>query len=156
MAADWSRIKKEYVTTDISLRKLAEKHSVPESTLFKKCSKEKWEALRKQQESKVEAKFLERDANKKVDRAVALMEAADLLLEKTISGMSAYRELPATAAKNYSDALKNIKEIHMIRSEEDIEEQKARIAKLQKDAQDEDKNKSIIVTLEGDLSRYAQ
>jgi hypothetical protein len=37
-----------------------------------------------------------------------------------------------TAAKNYSDALKNIKEIHMIRSAEDIEEQKARIRNLQR------------------------
>lgn len=156
MAADWGRIKKEYVTTDISLRKLAEKHDVAESTIFKRCSKEKWEALRKQQASNVEAKFLERDANRKADRAVALMEAADLLLEKTVNGMSAYRELPATAAKNYSDALKNIKEVHMIRSEEDIREQEARIAKLQKDAQDEDKSKSITIMLEGDLNRYAQ
>ena len=156
MAADWSRIKKEYVTTDITLRELAKKHSVSESTLFKRCSKEKWEATRKQQESKVEAKFLEKDANRKADRAIALMEAADLLLEKTIGGMSAYRELPATAAKNYSDALKNIKEVHMIRYAEDIREQEARIAKLQKDAQDEDKSKSITITLEGDLSRYAQ
>ena len=156
MAADWSRIKKEYVTTDITLRKLAEKHGVSESTLFKRCSKEQWEALRKQQGSKVEAKFLERDANRKADRAVALMEAADLLLERTISGITAYRELPATAAKNYSDALKNIKEIHMIRSEEDIEEQRARIAKLQKDVQDDDKSKTVTVVLEGDLNRYAQ
>lgn len=156
MAADWSRIKKEYVTTDISLRDLAKKHSISESTLFKRCSKEKWEAQRKQQASKVEAKFLERDANRKVDRAVALMEAADLLLEKTISGLSAYGQLPATAAKNYSDALKNIKEIHMIRSEEDIEEQRARIAKLQKDVQDDDKSKTVTVVLEGDLNRYAQ
>ena len=155
MAADWSRIKKEYVTTDITCRKLAEKYGVSESTLFKKCSKEQWEALRKQQGSKVEAKFFEKDANRKADRAVALMEAADLLLERTVNGIKAYRELPATAAKNYSDALRNIKEIHMIRSEEDIEEQKARIAKLQKDAQD-DTSKTIMVTLEGDLSRYAQ
>lgn len=160
MAADWDLIKTEYITTDITCRKLAEKHGVSESTLFKKCSKERWEASRKQHGSNVEAKILQKDINKKADatitRANALMEAADLLLERTVSGIKAYKELPATAAKNYSDALKNIKEIHMIRSSEDIEEQKARIAKLQKEAKEEDKDKAITVVLEGELSKYAK
>ena len=37
-----------------------------------------------------------------------------------------------------------------------IEEQQMRIAKLKKDIQDDDKSKTIVVTLEGDLSRYAK
>lgn len=160
MAADWDLIKTEYITTDITCRKLAEKHGVSESTLFKRCSKERWEASRKQHGSKLEATILQKDINNKADATItrtnALMEAADLLLERTVSGIEAYRELPATAAKNYSDALKNIKEIHMIRSAEDIEEQKARIKKLQKEAKEEDNSKRIVVTLEGDLMDYAQ
>jgi hypothetical protein len=42
--------------------------------------------------------------------------------------------ISATSIKNLSDAIKNIKEVQMIRTEEDIEEQKARIAKLQMEA----------------------
>jgi hypothetical protein len=66
------------------------------------------------------------------------------------------QHLTASAIKNLSDALKNIKEAQMIRTAEDIEEQQARIAKLKKEVQDEDKSKAITVVLEGDLSKYAK
>ena len=158
MAADWAKIKTEYISASkkVSYRKLAKKYGVPESSLFAKASEEQWVEQREQFQSKTIAKSLDAISNATADRAVALMEAADLLLERTISGITAYRELPATAAKNYSDALKNIKEIHMIRSTEDIEEQQARSAKLKKEVQDEDKSKAITVVLEGDLSKYAK
>ena len=157
MAADWSSIKMEYNTTDITLRELAKKHGVSESMIFKKCSKEKWEAARKQQVSKVEAKILQKDANRKASRAERLSDAADLLLSKIESGIANAPIVTPTAAKNYSDALKNIREIHMIRTEEDIEEQKARIAKLQKEAQREDIQKEPIrVIIADDLSEYSK
>lgn len=152
MAADWAKIKTEYISASkkVSYRKLAKKYGVPESSLFAKASEEQWVEQREQFQSKTIAKSLDAISNATADRAVALMEAADLLLERTISGITAYRELPATAAKNYSDALKNIKEIHMIRSTEDIEEQQARIAKLKKEAQsDSDPNNIPKLVIEG-------
>ena len=152
MAADWANIKMEYITTDITLRELAKKHGVSESMIFKKCSKEKWEAARKQQVSKVEEKILQKDANRKASRAARLSDAADLLLSKIESGIANAPIVTPTAAKNYSDALKNIKEIHMNRTEEDIEEQKARIAKLKRDAEKEDRSSQVTVVIEGDSS----
>lgn len=156
MAADWAKIEAEYITTDTSYRRLAEKYRVDQATIARKAKKEDWVSKRQRHVNETQAKVLAADTRKKVNRAAALNEAADLLLERTLNGIKAFKELPATAAKNYSDALKNIKEVHMIRSEEDIREQEARIAKLQKDAQDEDKSKSITIMLEGDLNRYAQ
>ena len=156
MAADWAKIEAEYITTDTSYRRLAEKYRVDQATIARKAKKEDWVSKRQHHVNETQAKVLAADTRKKVNRAAALNEAADLLLERTLNGIKAYKELPATAAKNYSDALKNIKEVHMIRSDEDIREQEARIAKLQKDAQDEDKSKSITIMLEGDLNRYAQ
>ena len=158
MAADWAKIKTEYISASkkVSYRKLAKKYGVPESSLFAKASEEQWVEQREQFQSKTIAKSLDAISNATADRAVALMEAADLLLERTISGITAYRELPATAAKNYSDALKNIKEIHMIRSAEDIEEQKARIAKLQKETEKTDGNNGFTITLEGGADAYVQ
>ena len=45
----------------------------------------------------------------------------------------------------------------MIKSDQDIREQEARIAKLQKEAEKQDNDKSsITITLEGGLSDYAQ
>jgi hypothetical protein len=152
MAADWQKIKMEYITTDITLRKLAEKHGVSESMIFKKCSREQWEAARKQQVSKVEATILKRDATRKADRAARLSDAADLLLSKIESGIANAPIVTPTAAKNYSDALRNIRDIHMIRTEEDIEEQRARIAKLQREAEKTDTGSKVTVIIEGDSS----
>lgn len=156
MSADWNRIKTEYITTDISCRKLAEKYGVSESTLFKKCSKEQWEALRKQHGSTVEAKTLAADAKRKIDRAARLKTVADKLLNKIEQAVDEDGLMSAGAIKNLSEALKNIQQAQMLRTERDDREQDARIAKLQKEAQDQDKSKTITVTLEGDLNRYAQ
>lgn len=156
MAADWAKIEAEYITTDTSYRKLADKYNVDQATIARKAKKEDWVSKRQRHVSTTQAKVLAADTKQKVDRAAALNAAADLLLKKTVKAMNAYDTLTPTAAKNYSDALKNIKEIHMIRSGEDIEEQKARIAKLQKEAKEEDKDKAITVVLEGELSKYAK
>ena len=159
MAADWAKIKTEYISAPkkVSYRKLAKKYGVPESSLFAKASEEQWVEQREQFQSKTVAKSLDAISDATADRAVALMEAADLLLERTVKGITAYRELPATAAKNYSDALKNIKEIHMIRTAEDIEEQQARIAKLKREAAAETPDKEPIrVIIAGELAEYSK
>ena len=57
--ADWNKIKTEYITTDTSYRKLAEKHGVGESTLFTRASKEKWVEQKEQHQSKTVAKTLD-------------------------------------------------------------------------------------------------
>ena len=44
----------------------------------------------------------------------------------------------------------------MIRSAEDIEEQKARIEKLRKEAEKSDKNDGFKITLEGGTEAYVQ
>lgn len=53
-----------------------------------------------------------------------------------------------------SNAIKNLKEVQMLKSELDEEEQKARIKKLRKDAEDDQKNTAITVKFEGDVSKY--
>ena len=153
--ADWEKIKAEYITTDISVRDLAQKYGVHYTTIGKKASKEGWQELRQQQTNTTLTKILTAVTDQKVDRATKLYNAADELLEKIVTGISSVAIVSPTAAKNYSDALKNIKEIHMIRTQEDIEEQKARIAKLQKEAQREDLNKEPIrVIIDDGLSEY--
>ena len=155
--ADWKKIEAEYITTETSYRKLAQKYGLNQATVAQKAKAEDWVGKRKQHASATQAEILDRDMECKVDRATKLYNAADDLLEKIVAGISKADVVTPTAAKNYSDALKNIKEIHMIRTQEDIDEQKARIAKLQKDAEKQDNDKSsITIKLEGSLSDYAQ
>ena len=154
--ADWEKIKAEYITTEVSVRDLAQKYGVHYTTIGKKASKEGWQELRQQQTNTTLTKILTAVTDQKVDRATKLYNAADELLDKIVSGISSVAIVSPNAAKNYSDALKNIKEIHMIRTQEDIEEQKARIAKLQKEAQKADTDEPIRVVIEDDLMKYSK
>ena len=80
--ADWEKIKAEYLTTEISIRDLAQKHSVHYTTIAKKASKEDWQTQRQQQANRTLTKMLTADTKKKVDRASRLMTVADKLLKK--------------------------------------------------------------------------
>ena len=153
--ADWEKIKAEYITTDISVRELATKHGVHYTTIGKKASKEGWQDLRQQQTNTTLTKILTAVSEQKVDRATKLCNAADVLLEKIVAGMTKGDSIAPNAAKNYSDAIKNIKEILMIKSAEDIEEQRARIEKLRKEVS-EDKNEPIRVIIDESIEEYGK
>lgn len=58
--------------------------------------------------------------------------------------------------KEMATAMKYLKECKGVKSEADIREQEARIAKLQKEAQEEDGATDITVILEGDLEKYSK
>lgn len=156
MATDWAKIEAEYITTDTSYRKLADKYNVDQATIARKAKKEDWVSKRQQHISTTQAKVLAADVQQKVDRASRLKNVADKLLDRVEDIVEYDRSLTAAAIKNLSEALRNIKETQMIRTAEDIEEQQARIAKLKKEAKEEDKNKTITVMLEGDTSKYAK
>lgn len=156
MAADWAKIEAEYITTDTSYRKLAQKYGLNQATIAQKAKADDWVSKRKQQASAAQAKILEKDIHRKVDRATRLKTVADKLLDKVEQLVADDDYLSAAAIKNLSDALKNIREAQMIRTPEDIEEQRARITKLQNEAHKVDTEKSIVITLEGGVSEYAQ
>ena len=150
--ADWNKIKTEYITTDTSYRKLAEKHGVGESTLFARASKEKWVEQKEQHQSKTVAKTLDAISKKQVDRATRLITVADKLLNKVESLIESDDKvlLDTQGMKHISGVLKDIKEIQMIRSDKDLEEQDARIAKLRKEAEkEENDNKDVTIVIEG-------
>lgn len=149
--ADWQKIKTEYITTDISYRKLAEKYGLDQATIARKAKKEDWVSKRQHHADKTQAKILDADTKNKADRVARLMTVADKLLNKVELAVDQDGPISAGAIKNLSDALKNIRETQMIRSDQDIREQEARIAKLQKEAQKDydDKDKTVIVTIAG-------
>lgn len=149
--ADWQKIKTEYITGNASYRELAQKYGVNKDTIWRKAKDEDWVGMRRQHQDTTQTKILEADTEQKVDRAARLMTVADKLLRRVEICMDGDAPISPNAAKNLSDALKNIKEVCMVRSLEDIEEQKARIAKLQReaDSKDDDKDKTVIVTIAG-------
>lgn len=150
--ADWQAIKTEYITTDTSYRKLAEKHGVGESTLFARASKEKWVEQKEQHQSETVAKTLDAISKKQADRAANLISVADLLLAKVKSLVESDSVVlnDTQSLKHISGVLKDIKEIQMIKSDADLREQEARIANLRKQAEkEENQNRDVTITIEG-------
>lgn len=152
---DWQKIKTEYITTDTSYRKLAQKYGVDQATVARRAKKEGWREGKQQHDSDVQAKIMKSLEAQQVNRASRLRNVADKLLGK-VEGLLD-EELDTQAMKHISGVLKDIKEVQMIRSDADMREQEARIANLQKQAEKSDKGDGkITVVLEGALKDYAQ
>jgi hypothetical protein len=134
--ADWQAIKTEYITTDTSYRKLAQKYGVNHAVIGQRAKAEKWVDLRRQHIDKTQTKTLNAISNKQVDRAAKLIGVSDLLLDKIKSLVEGHPEVLAVPQnmKHISGVLKDIKDIQMIKSDADMREQEARIDKLRADA----------------------
>ena len=154
--SDWKKIEAEYITTDTSYRKLADKYGVDQATIARRAKKHDWVSKRQHHADKTQAKILTADTQKKVDRAARLMTVADKLLQKVEQAVDHEELMSANAIKNLSEALRNIKEAQMIKSDKDLLEQDARIAKLQKEAQKADTTEPVRVIIEDDLMKYSQ
>lgn len=194
--ADWNKIKTEYITTDTSYRKLAQKYGVNATTIAKKAGKEDWVAQRNQQASKTLSKTLAADSKRKADRMARIQDATDLLLDKIEQAITelniqlakeTHKErvveynnpdrpdkptkeithetekilefasiVDRQGLKQIASALKDIKEVQMLKSELDRQEQEARIANLRKQAESEDDDTEIQVVITGKAKEYAK
>ena len=173
--ADWQNIKTEYITTETSYRKLAQKYGVSYQAICRRSKDEAWIDKREQHMNKTVSKAVDKISTKKADKMARIDDLADKLLEKL---EQAIEELDLQLAKHtdktkiieynndlrpdkptketiheeekllevksivdrqglkqIASALKDIKEVKMIRSEMDRQEQEARIEKLRADAQ---------------------
>ena len=156
--ADWQAIKTEYITTDTSYRKLAQKYGVNATNIAKRAGSEGWVEQRKQNASKTLAKTLNAVGRKQAEQTAKLFGVSYLLLDKVKRLLEENEELLAdtSAMKDVSVVLKNLKDLLMIKSEIDLREQEARIEKLRKDAMVEKENNEVKVTIVGDLAEYSQ
>ena len=79
---DWLKLKTEYITTDISYRKLAEKYGINYSVLGARGRAEGWVEQRTQFQNKTHTKTVEKIAEKKAKQAAKVGDLADKLLLK--------------------------------------------------------------------------
>ena len=152
--ADWNKIKTEYLTSDTSYRKLAQKYGVNATTIAKKASKEDWVSQRQQLANRTLSKTLTAVSNRQVNRAARLQDVADKLLNKIEAAVDDYNMevllVDRQSLRQITGALKDIKDIQMIRSEADLREQEARISKLLKEAEREDNGPNkVVIQIEG-------
>lgn len=154
--ADWAKIKAEYIRGGISTRKLAAKHGVSYATLRRHCEKEHWVAHEREARETTTRKIVDACATNKAKEACKFEDAVDKLLNLTIHviehGTSDPKEIKAL-----SSALKDIHEMKGLKSESDLKEQEARIAKLKREAErDSAENNGVEIIVPDELRRFAQ
>lgn len=147
MGIDWSAIKTEYITTDTSYRKLAQKHGVHYNAIANRAKQEGWISQRNQYCDSTVTKAVDAISDKQVDRATKLLSVADLLMEKVEGYMERMEFRDTQSMKHLSGVLKDLKEIQMIRSEADLREQEARIASLRRQADKDSASRDVVVEM---------
>lgn len=153
---NWKKIKAEYIRGGTSYSKLAEKYGVSLSTLTKHGMREKWADLKNDTRKKAEAKMSESVANQEAKREDSFQSLADKLLQHISNNIDVLAS-SATAVRDITAALKNLRDIKGLKSELDMQEQIARIEKLRKDAQEDDnKDTTVIVQFEDDISKWSK
>ena len=153
---DWKKIKSEYIAGGTSYRKLAVKYGVSFSTLKEIARREKWTDLREKAQHKADTKFANIIGDKQAERSAKIIDVADMLLDKISDTINALEVIDSQSLKHFTSALKDLKDIKGIKSDIDLKEQEARIAKLQKEAQADETDSEIKVTIEGDLEIYSK
>ena len=150
---DWDKLKREYVTSNISYRKLAAKYKIPFNSLFHQASEYKWYDERKQFRDKINAKALKNAEKKAIDYKSVLYELA-YKVACQLSDITDKYDIETLAAKgvkprDITGAIKDLEDALHIKSEADIKEQAARIKKMEKDAaidsEDEEKYGVLIL-----------
>ena len=194
--ADWNEIKTEYITTDTSYRKLAEKYGLNRTLIANRGKTEKWPEMRRQHRDKTLSKTLDKIALKQAAQIARFDAVAEKLLQKleraveeldiqivrksekvkeieynnaekpgkrtkevihekeTVQSMTSI--IDRQGLKQIASALKDLKEVQMLKSELDRKEQEARIANLQKNAAADDDDKQIEVIFGGDAEEFSQ
>ena len=152
----WSKLKAEYIAGGTSYRKLAEKYGVSFNTIQGVAKQEKWVELRNQVKDKSTTKMVESIAQDITKNAVKINNVADKLLDKISLMLDEYDELDSQSIKHFTSALKDIKDVKGIKSDIDMREQEARIEKLRKETEDEQKDTSVVVKFEGEIDKWSK
>lgn len=144
---NWSDAKTRYVTTNLSYRQIAEEFGVSHSQMRQVGAREKWTEARNSFRIKAEQKTLNKAANveaKRYDRLVSVSNKALARIEQMIEKCNDAQGMRALIA-----SLRDIKGIQGARSDAETREQEARIDKLKKDAESDQKDNNININITG-------
>lgn len=153
---DLKKIKAEYISGNTSYRKLAEKYGMSRSKLQAIATREKWVDLKSQAQAKAES-IIVNDIGKKNakidDRYFRLVDKLMQKAEETIENTPVWS---VNGLKEMATAMKYLKECKGVKSEADIREQEARIRNLEKQAEAEVKDTTVIVQFEDDVTKWSK
>ena len=97
---DWHKLKIEYISGDISLRKLSEKHGVAWSTLRSKAFRESWGKEREKARTEVRQTAIKKTAESAADNALIASRIRTKLLLKLEREIDALPDLIGSETRN--------------------------------------------------------
>lgn len=157
---DWKAIKTEYITGDISYRKLAEKHKIPFSTLRDKAVAEQWYKQKERNRNEIVTKSIEQIVEKESTKLAKTDDKYYRILDKLFDKAEELVEntpiLTPQMLKDIATTMKYLKECKSIKSDVDIREQEARIKKLEAEVNADNKDTKITVEIVGDLENWSK
>jgi hypothetical protein len=105
------------------------------------------------------AKIIDLESDKQAHRMKRLLTVSDKLLKAVEDAVDSFQAgellLDKSALKQLSGTIKDIKEIQSIKTALDIEEQKARIANLKRQAAAEEKSEGITIVM-GEAEEFSR
>lgn len=145
---DWGAAKREYITTDISQRALADKYGVSPTAIRRRSTEEGWVAAREQIKHKTTAKLVEQTSDLVASARADLYKAAQAMIVELMELVTDRGDLKP---RDITGAMKDCMDILGLKSDDDIAEQRARIEKLKREAAGETQDREITVRFaEGD------
>ena len=155
---DWNKLKREYIAGGTSYRKLAAKYDANLSVLKRIAHDEDWVGLREQCKAKSATKIVEIESDKNAERMRRLLNVSDELLDIVEDAIRSHKageiELDRTSYRVLSGTIKDIKDIQNIKTSLDIEEQKARIANLKRQAERDEDSRDVTVEISEEAVEY--
>lgn len=145
----WEQIKTEYITQSTSYRKLAEKYGIPFSRIRARGQAGGWIEERNQNRRKTVQKSVDAISDYCSEQIVKAHRIGNLMLDKIEQSLESLQPDDRQGLKQLTSALKDLKEMKIFVNEMDKREQEARINKLRKDAEDEQKDSTITIVMEG-------
>lgn len=150
---NWIKIREDFCC-GIGNRELSRKYGVSSSAITKRCHKEGWKQLREQVASASEQAMVEKFSDDLAEFNKNYIEAIKLMAEKVAKGMGRVACTDAKSMCMYMTILRDLKDVGAFRSKLDIEEQEARIAKLQKECEKDEKDVAFTVEFDEELKKF--
>jgi len=144
----WEEIKKEYISTNTSFRQLEQKYGVSFTQIQGRAKRGNWIEDREAFKSNRTEKSLDSICEQQVADITKAMKVADKLLDKISEAVEVVEPADTQSIKQLTGAIKDLKEIGIFRADMDRREQMARIAKLEKEAKEEQTDTTITVRFE--------
>lgn len=140
---DWVSIRQAYMRGDQNLKQLAEEYGVNYSELRTKVTREKWAQKKKLALSGVQLEDVYQDT-------------AELILKKLRQSLESEEAPLSQNLRQYTATLRDLMRIRGVQHEQDLQEQRARIEKLQSQAHQETHENTVEVVLTEQMQQWAK